>query len=188
MSTMLSTDRTEKMLWWLALGGAAVSLILGIMMLVWPQATLYVGAILFGLWLLFHGAINLVNAITAHAADGTSRALNAVIGVLFVIAGVICLRHLVLSLLVIATLIGVAWLVGGIVGLVEAFAGHRTGPARVLVGVLGGVTVLGGLIVLIWPGPSLKTLVVLTGIWLLLMGALQLFLVLRARPGASLPA
>jgi uncharacterized membrane protein HdeD (DUF308 family) len=185
---MLSADRTEKMLWWLALGGAAVSLILGIMMLVWPQATLYVGAIIFGLWLLFHGAIYLVNAITAHAADGASRALHGVIGVLFVIAGVLCLRHLVLSLLVIATLIGVTWLIGGIVGLIEAFAGHHSGPVRLLAGVLGGLTVLGGLIVLIWPGPSLKTLVVLTGIWLLLLGAVQLVLVLRSRPRGALPA
>jgi|tagenome__1003787_1003787.scaffolds.fasta_scaffold20493030_2 uncharacterized membrane protein HdeD (DUF308 family) len=184
MSTMLSTARTEKMLWWLAAAGAAVSLILGVLMLVWPDETLYVGAILFGLWLLLHGAIYLVNAITAHAADGAHRALTALIGVLFIIAGVICLRHLVLSLLVIATLIGISWLVAGIVGLVEAFMGFRTGPARVMVGVLGGVSVLGGLIVLIWPGPTLAALVVLTGIWLILLGALQLFLVVRSRPAA----
>jgi uncharacterized membrane protein HdeD (DUF308 family) len=39
--------------------------------------------------------------------------------------------------------------------------------------------------VLIWPGPSLTTLVVLTGIWLVVMGAVQLLMVLRLRPRAS---
>jgi uncharacterized membrane protein HdeD (DUF308 family) len=185
MSTMLSTARTEKMLWWLAAAGAAVSLILGVLLLVWPDETLYVGAVLFGLWLLFHGVIYLINAITAHAADGTHRALTAVVGVLFVIAGIICLRHLVLSLVVIATLIGISWLVGGIIGLVEAFMGLRAGPARVVAGALGGLSVLGGLVVLIWPGPTLTALVILTGLWLILLGVLQLFLVLRARPSAT---
>src|SRR5690348_7399396 len=144
MSTeLLSTDRTEKFLWWLALSGAAVSLILGIMFLVWPGETLHVGAVLFGLWLLFHGIVHLVNAITAHAADGMHRALAAVIGILFVVAGIICLRDVVVSLLIIATIIGISWLVGGIVGLVEAFSGYRTGPARWIVGALGGLSVLG---------------------------------------------
>ena len=182
MTTMLSADRTEKFLWWLALSGAAVSLILGILFLVWPDETLHVGAVLFGLWLLFHGIVYLVNAVTAHAADGLHRALAAVIGLLFVIGGVVCLRDVVVSLLVIATIIGISWLVGGIVALVEAFAGFRGGPARWLVGLLGALSVLGGLIVLIWPGPSLTTIVVLTGIWLLLLGAMQLVLVLRSRP------
>jgi uncharacterized membrane protein HdeD (DUF308 family) len=185
MTTLLSTDRTEKMLWWLALTGAAVSLILGIMFLVWPKATLHVGAVLFGLWLLIHGIVYLVNAITAHAADGGSRALAAVLGILFVIGGVICLRDIVVSLLVIATIIGITWLIGGIVGLVAAFAGHSSGPARTLAGVLGGISILGGLVVLIWPGPSLATIVVLTGIWLLIIGAFQLVLVLRSRPSAA---
>ncbi|WP_051808711.1 HdeD family acid-resistance protein [Actinoplanes subtropicus] len=182
MTTMLSTDRTEKFLWWLALSGAAVSLILGILFLVWPGETLHVGAVLFGLWLLFHGIVYLVNAITATAADGLHRALGAVIGLLFVIGGIACLRDVVVSLLVIATIIGISWLVGGIIALIEAFSGFRTGPARLLVGGLGALSVLGGLIVLIWPGPSLATIVVLTGVWLLVLGAMQLVLVLRSRP------
>lgn len=182
MSTLVSNVRTEKMLWWMAIGGAAVSIILGILMLVWPDETLYVGAILFGLWLLFHGIIHIVNAITAHAESGGHRTLQAVLGVLFVLGGIVCLRHLVVSLIVIATVIGASWLIGGIVGLVEAFVAPVPGPARVLLGLLGGLSVLGGLIVLIWPGPSLATLVVLTGIWLLVIGVAQAVLVLRTRP------
>src|SRR4051812_7457636 len=138
MTDMLSTDRTEKFLWWLALSGAVVSLVLGILFLVWPEKTLHVGAVLFGLWLLFHGIVYLVNAVTAPAADGLHRALGAVIGLLFVIGGIVCLRDVVVSLLVIATVIGISWLVGGIIALIEAFAGFRSGPARWLVALFGG--------------------------------------------------
>ncbi|MCU7729264.1 DUF308 domain-containing protein [Actinoplanes sp. KI2] len=185
MTDTLSTDRrTEKFLWWLALSGAVVSLVFGILFLVWPDETLHVGAVLFGLWLLFHGIVYLVNAITARGADGLHRALRGVIGLLFIIGGIVCLRDVVVSLLVIATIIGISWLVGGVIALIEAFADFRGGPARWLLALLGGLSVLGGLIVLIWPGPSLTTIVVLTGIWLLLLGAMQLVLVLRSRPSA----
>jgi uncharacterized membrane protein HdeD (DUF308 family) len=175
-------NRTEKMLWWLALAGAAASVVLGVVVLAWPDATLFVGAVLFGVWLLVHGIINIVNAITAHAGDTAARALTAVIGVLFIIAGVVCLRHILLSLLTIATLIGITWLIGGITGLVNAFSGHHAPGGRLVVAALGAVTVIGGLVVLIWPGPSLATLVALTGIWLIVVGLMQLFLVLRTRP------
>lgn len=184
-TNLLSAERTEKTLWWLALTGAAISLILGIVFLVWPKATLHVAAILFGLWLLLHGVVYLINAITAHTADGMGRALAAVIGVFFVISGIFCLRNVTASLLVIATIIGVAWIIGGIVALAEAFSGYRSGGLRVLTGILGALTILGGLIVLFWPGPSLATLVWLTGIWLIVLGVFQLFLVLRSRPRAA---
>ena len=106
------------------------------------------------------------------------------IGVLFVIAGVICLRNVLVSVVVIATLIGISWLIGGIAGLVSAFTSTFDTTGRLVVGLLGAITILGGLVVLLWPGPSLATIVWLTGIWLLVMGLMQLILVLRNRPRA----
>jgi uncharacterized membrane protein HdeD (DUF308 family) len=185
-STAAEADRrTERTLWFMAIAGALASVALGIAVLVWPRATLYVGAALFGAWLLVHGVIHIVNAITAHAADGAQRALTAVLGVLFVIAGVFCLRNMLVSLLAIATIIGVTWLTGGIVGIASAFNARYPTEVRVASGILGALTVLGGLVVLFWPGPSLATLVYLTGIWLVAIGLLQVFMVLRTRPGSA---
>jgi uncharacterized membrane protein HdeD (DUF308 family) len=181
-TTAAADRRTDRTLWWLAVAGAAASVVLGVIVLAWPDATLFVGAVLFGVWLLVHGIINIVNAITAHAGDTAARALTAVIGVLFIIAGVVCLKHVLVSLLAIATVIGITWLIGGIMGLVNAFSGHHAPGARFVVAALGAITALGGLVVLIWPGPSLATLVALTGIWLIVVGLMQLFLVLRTRP------
>ncbi|MGK5678096.1 HdeD family acid-resistance protein [Actinoplanes sp. URMC 104] len=177
------TRSAERSLWWLAVAGAASSIVLGVLALAWPDETLYVGAALFGVWLLVHGVINIVQAITAARADGAARALSAVIGVLFVVAGVICLRNVLVSVVVIATLIGISWLIGGIVGLINAFTAGHDAAGRLVLAALGAVSVLGGLVVLLWPGPSLATIVWLTGIWLLLMGLIQLLMVLRNRPG-----
>lgn len=174
--------RAERMLWWLAIAAAVTSVVLGVIVLVWPDATLFVAAVLFGAWLAVHGVIHLVDAITATAADSGSRAITAVIGVLFVIAGVICLRNVVASLTIIATIIGISWLIGGIIGVVAAFGHRYAGPARLVVALLGGLSIIGGLIVLVWPGPTLATIVVFTGIWMILMGIVQFFLALRSRP------
>jgi len=176
--------KTLRMLWWLAIAGAVASVVLGVMVLVWPDATLLVGAVFFGAWLLVHGIIRIVQAVMAKAEDGGTRALMGIIGVLFVVAGVICLRNVVVSLLAIATIVGVTWLIGGIVELVSAFGSRYSGGTRVAVGVLGGITVIGGIIVLLWPGMTLLTLVYLTGIWLVVMGIVQFFLVVTTRPAS----
>lgn len=181
--TIAEDRKAARLLWWLALAAAALSIILGIMVVAWPEATLLVAAVIFGVWLIIHGIVHIVRAVTRTADDGAVRALEGIIGVLFVVGGVICLRNVIVSLLAIATIIGITWLIAGIVGLVSAFMSRRSGESRLLIGVLGAFTVLGGLAVLLWPDITLLTLVYLTGFWLILMGALQLFLVLRARSG-----
>jgi uncharacterized membrane protein HdeD (DUF308 family) len=173
--------RIGRLLWWLALGAALASVILGILILVWPDETLKVGAALFGLWLVVHGVIHVVRAIMSSGADGGVRALDAIVGVLFIVGGVICLRNLLVSLFVVATIIGVTWLIGGLVGVVSAFSSRYERTERWLAGGLGAISVLGGLIVLLWPGLTLLALVYFTGIWLVVLGLVQVFLVFRTR-------
>ena len=182
---MASTDRT---MWMLGIAASVVSVVLGIMVLVWPDATLLVGAVLFGVCLLVHGIVDIVDAVTARTEDGVTRALSAVVGVLLVIGGVICLRNVLASLLTIATLIGITWLISGILALVSAFGSRYSGNARAMVAVLGAVSVVGGLVVLLWPKLTLVTLVYLLGIWLIVMGIVQFVIVLRTRPRAAAAA
>jgi uncharacterized membrane protein HdeD (DUF308 family) len=177
--------KAERMLWWFALGGATVSVVIGVLVLVWPHATLLVGAALFGIWLLVHGIVHLVQAITATASDVAVRTLNGVIGVLFIVGGVVCVRNAVTTLLLVATIIGITWLIAGVVQLMVAFSAGRSTQSRVLVGTFGALAILGGVVVLVWPDLTLLTMVYLTGIWLLVMGLFQFVLVLRARPAVA---
>jgi hypothetical protein len=177
-------DSSEKLAWWLALAAALFGLVVGVMMVAWPEATLKVVAVLFGAWLLIHGVIRIVQAITASDEDGARRAFLAVFGVIFVIAGVVALRNLLVSLSVLVTIIGLMWLIGGIVELITAFAGPG-GGFRLWRIILGTLSIVAALVVLVWPDLSLVTLVYVTGAWLIIMGLLQVAMVLWTRRSMS---
>jgi uncharacterized membrane protein HdeD (DUF308 family) len=177
--------RLERVPWMLALAAAVTSIVLGVMMLIWPDATLLVGAALFGIWLIVHGIVDIVDAVMAKADTGMSRALGAIVGMLFIVGGVICLRNLVESVLIVATIVGITWLVSGIFGLILALSPRYERNARLLVALLGAVSVIGGLVVLIWPAMTLLTLVFLTGIWLIILGVVQFIVALATRPIAG---
>lgn len=173
------SHRADSILLWLALGSAVATVIIGVLMLVWPKATLAIAAFLFGLWLLFSGLQRVVRAIMASGADGTERALTAIVGIIFILGGILALKNLFVSLAVIVALVGVMWTISGIVEIASAFRGSP--GARPWLVIAGVVSILGGIVVLLWPGPSLMTLVYLIGIWLILIGIVQAFLAIRAR-------
>lgn len=58
-----------RALFWLALLAGAASVVVGVLMLVWPDATLGVAAVLFGLWLLVHGVLRISEAVMATWAN-----------------------------------------------------------------------------------------------------------------------
>lgn len=173
-------DSGERVAWWLALGASVLGVVLGIMIVGWPEATLKVVAVLFGAWLLLHGVVRIVQAITGTARDGAERAILGVVGVFFVVSGVIALRNLLGTLALMITLVGLMWLIGGIMELISAFGGPRGGD-RMWHVVLGGLSIVAALVVLVWPDLSLITLVYVTGAWLIITGLIQVALVLWAR-------
>jgi uncharacterized membrane protein HdeD (DUF308 family) len=127
-----------------------------------------------------HGVVRIVQAISGRGRNGAGRALLGVIGLFFVVAGVVALRNLHVSLALVITLVGLMWLIGGLVELIAALAGpgggYRLGRAA-----LGLLSIGAGLVVLVWPGLSLRTLVTVTGLWLIVMGLVQVGLVLWTR-------
>jgi len=173
--------RAERTLFGIAIAGAVVGILLGIAMFIWPDVTLGVAAALFGAWLLVHGIVRIIQSIAGFGADTGSRVLAGVAGVLFVVAGVLCLRNLLTSLAVVVTLIGVAWLVAGIVELAVAFVAPGGIRERVWsTAVPGIISILGGIAVLVWPQITLTALVYFMALWLVLIGLVQLFIVMRA--------
>jgi short repeat uncharacterized protein DUF308 len=176
------TDRAEQAAWWLALIAAVVGVVVGVMIIAWPEATLKVVAVLFGLWLLIHGVVRIVQAVVGHGRDGGERAVLGAIGLFFVVAGVIALRNLLASLVLIVTLIGLMWLIGGVMELISAIGGAR-GPYRAWHVALGALSIIAGIVVLAWPDLSLTSLIYISGIWMVVMGLLQVALLFVARRG-----
>jgi uncharacterized membrane protein HdeD (DUF308 family) len=166
--------------WQTTLTVGLVTLALGIVIVAWPGRTITVLAVLFGIQLLLFGAFNLVRSITAGEASGGTRVLFALLGVLSIAVGVLALRDLFQTIEVVAILFGLTWLIGGIIEFVSLVAGPAR-PGRGWSILLAILTVIAGVIVLSYPTPSLVTLAILFGVWLIIWGAIMAFLAVSTR-------
>jgi uncharacterized membrane protein HdeD (DUF308 family) len=154
--------------WWLLAVLGVVSIVCGVLAVVYPDITLLAMGIIFGFYLLLAGVFELVEAIVGDAA---SRALSAIVGIVALIAGLICLRRPGESLLALVVVLGIYLVVTGIAQLVRAFASVEHRGWSLLSAV---VDVVLGILILSWPDLSLVTLAVFFGISLIVRGAIAL--------------
>lgn len=164
------------------LGGA--SAVLGGILVLWPDVTAATVAVLFGIQLLLHGVVRIVQSFTADDTAG-ERVLLTLLGVLSVAAGVLCLRHPLQTVAALALLVGLFWLIGGLIEICRAVSGRAV--RSWLDGLTGLLGALAGLVLLCWPGPTVLVLTVLFGTWLLLFGLLTIVSALRAPAGPGRP-
>jgi uncharacterized membrane protein HdeD (DUF308 family) len=163
---------------------AVVTFAIGLILLVWPKATLIVVAALLGVALLVSGLFRLIHGFTAQDATGGMRAAYVIIGLLATLAGFYCLRHLDVTVVLLAFIVGVFWTLHGIVDLsVAATSGPGTG--RGLRAVTGVLSLAAGLIVMFWPKISLSVLLWVMGIWLLAYGVMLGVMALSIRHAAK---
>ncbi|OLF05160.1 hypothetical protein BLA60_37200 [Actinophytocola xinjiangensis] len=159
-----AAHRTPKMV------NGVLSVLVGIAMLVWPNASLVVVAVLIAITLAVNGIVQILVAVTGHDATGGRRLLGGVLGALSLLAGALCLRAPLQTLALLAVLIGSWWIVTGVLTLVGALA--NDGGRRGWSAFGGAVALVAGLVVLLQPGMSLRTLAVTVGIALVVIGVL----------------
>jgi uncharacterized membrane protein HdeD (DUF308 family) len=155
--------------WQVVLLAAVLTLAVGVILLVWPHATLVVVAALIGAALLVTGLLRLISGFTARDVSGGTRAAYIIIGLLATLAGLYCLRHLSVTVVLVAFIVGVFWTLYGIVELIVA-ATSGPGTGRGLRAFTGVLSLAAGLIVMFWPSISLNILLWVMGIWLLAYG------------------
>ena len=164
--------------WVLAFG--VITIAAGIAVLVWPRETLVVVAVVFGIQLIVTGLFRFVSAFATSDLTGGSRVLFALLGVLSVIVGLWAVRHVLLTLVALVLLLGIFWVVNGLVEIFTA-ASHRLMPNRGWTIGMGILSVFAGIIVLAFPGLSLISLAVILGIWLLVFGVMEVVAAFRLR-------
>ena len=169
-----------RLAWTAALAAAVGMLAAGVLLLVWPKATLTVVAILIGAALLVAGVFRLVDGIMDRGQTGGMRAADVVIGILAIIAGLYCIKHNSLTILVVALVVGVLWIIYGVGDLVTAATQGKV-PGRGMRVVSGVFSLAAGLVILFWPGISLILLLTVLGAWLLFYGVVLAVLALRLR-------
>ncbi len=164
--------------WVLAFG--IITLLIGIAALAWPGRTLVVVAVLFGIQLVVMGIFRFAGAFASDDLTGGTRVLLALLGVLSLIIGLYAVRHVLITLLALALLLGIFWTVSGAVELFTAIS-HREMRNRGWNAVMGIVSILAGIVVLAYPAISLFTLAVVLGVWLIIFGAMQVTAAFRIR-------
>ena len=156
-------------LWWAyALFGFAV-FVVGIFFVADPHESLQTFTVIAGILLLLDGLLAIGVAIFAR---GEGRGLLAMVGVLSAIAGLILVKKPFESLVVFTVIIGIWFVVVGIVRFVSAF-GEREGRGLNITGAL--IDVIAGVVILSWPDLSRATLAVLIGIFLIIRGLLLMY-------------
>ncbi|KAA5833314.1 HdeD family acid-resistance protein [Saccharopolyspora hirsuta] len=179
----LIAQRLAKMAWQSILVVGVCSLVVGVLALVWPAATLIVVGVLFGVYLLVSGVLQIVAAFGTHASVAI-RVLAFVSGALSILLGLLCFRGEMQSILLLGLWIGIGWLFRGITEITASVA-DRDRPARGWQIFLGVLTALGGVVLIVSPLASVALLVLFGGIWLLVVGVVEIITAFRIRSAAK---
>ncbi|WP_405645830.1 HdeD family acid-resistance protein [Streptomyces sp. NBC_00019] len=169
----------SKAAWQVVLITGIASLILGVLVLIWPGSTLLATGILFGVYLVISGVFQLVSAFGTHKTTGL-RVLAFISGALSILLGLFCFRGPMQSLLLLALWIGIGWLIRGITQTLAA-ASDPSMPARGWQIFLGIVTFLAGIVLIDSPFESVAVLTVVGGIWLVAVGIVEIVTAVRMR-------
>lgn len=157
-----------------------VTLGLGVVVVVRPRDTIYAFAIVLGIWLFVAGLFRIVAAIADHEDTGGTRWLMAFLGVVSVIVGILFLRRTDQTVTTLAFLIGLFWVVGGIIEFFTAYSDHGS-PARLWRTAMGVLAFAAGVVTLVWPNLTVAALAVIMGIWLIIYGLLEMALSFQLR-------
>jgi uncharacterized membrane protein HdeD (DUF308 family) len=155
--------------WEFLLGLAIVSVVIGVVILAWPDQTLRVVGVLFGIYLLVSGVIEIIVAFAPGFRSGWSRLFSAVAGALSIFLGLISFRGAAEQIFLLALWIGFGWLFTGISRAVSAgsmpYMPYRGWQ------IFGGILLaIAGAIVIVSPFASIFALAVVAGIWLIVLG------------------
>lgn len=164
---------------WLAVSGT-LSIVLGLVSLFVPGATVTVLAIVFSVWLLASGAGRIALARAMDSWVGWRRLTQTALGLVLVVAGVAGLFGAWNSLQLLTLLVGLGFLLAAVADLVVA-ATAPSAAGRFATGSLGVVHLLVALVFLFLPEVGLTVLAVIVGLVLLGLGLMQLLAALLIR-------
>ena len=157
--------------WPVAMFVGLVTIAIGVVVVVWPGETLTVLSVLFGIQLLLFGVFRLISAFSSQSL---APGLTGFIGVIGMVAGVVVLRNRFETVAVLATLLGIVWIVGGSIDLISSIADNRL-QDRGWIALSAAVSIVAGIIVVAWPAPTVTVIAWVAGIYLIVFGLMFCF-------------
>jgi uncharacterized membrane protein HdeD (DUF308 family) len=148
-----------------------VTMVFGLIVAFRPAESLVVVMVLFGVLLILSSGYQVTRAFVA---AGHERVWRGIAAVAFVVSGLVMIRHIEFSLVVIGLVIGVTWVLQGVTLLAVSLSGGQ--PAHVgWTAFFGAVSLIAGIVVMVAPAVSVATVSSLVGAWFVVMGLLEMF-------------
>jgi uncharacterized membrane protein HdeD (DUF308 family) len=173
-----------KKIWIFAIIRGVLAIIFGLIALFAPIATAIVLAIVIGAYAIVTGVFDIIEAIRHRGSS--SMVLQIVLGAVSILFGILVLVWPGISLTVLVIMVAIWAIIIGALQIVSSVR-HRAVPNSGWVwGIIGGaLSVLFGILVLIWPGTGLVTIIWIIGIWAIVWGIILIVLGVRLRKAAS---
>jgi uncharacterized membrane protein HdeD (DUF308 family) len=157
--------------WQVLLLTGILTVVLGVIVLAWPQKTLVVAGVLFGIYLVVSGVGYVLAAFGSHAG-AVMRVLTLLGGIISVVLGVMCFRDKLESILLLALWIGIGWLFRGMTLLAAALSFDHL-PGRGWQALFGAIIIIGGGVLIAYPFDSIQILTLVAGYWLIAIGIID---------------
>jgi uncharacterized membrane protein HdeD (DUF308 family) len=161
----------KRLRWALGLNGAA-SVALGVVIIVWPNISLYTLVILFGAFALVRGVFGLVAAISSPIDQG--RGWLIVSSLAGIAVGVLVFLRTDMSALALLYVIGAYAIALGIITIGGGFWLPLSSGDRLLLALSGLISILFGIVMFAKPGDGALVLLALIAAYAIVFGALEL--------------
>jgi|SRR5262245_8681108 uncharacterized membrane protein HdeD (DUF308 family) len=176
-ATTTSFPTQQSNIWWLFLLQGIAAIILGLMLLTAPGATLVLIVTFLGFYWLIEGILALVHMFVDRSVPWIWSLLTGLVGIA---AGVLVVKHPLLAAITVPTLLviilGVQGLVMGAFEIIGGFSGGGIGSF-----ILGVINVLIGLLLLASPASAALAVPFVFGVILLIEGAGLIYWAFRVR-------
>jgi uncharacterized membrane protein HdeD (DUF308 family) len=169
--------------WWAVAVRGVAAILFGVLALVWPAITVLALVIVFGAYALVDGVFAVVAAFGNRDGGRTrgNRAWLFARGIAGILTGIIALVWPSITALALLWLIALWAMVAGVFDMVAAFQLRKEIRREWLLALSGGLSVLLGLLLLVWPAAGVLTLIVLIGVAAIAFGITLLILGWRLR-------
>ncbi|PTT15687.1 hypothetical protein DBR36_14455 [Microbacterium sp. HMWF026] len=157
-----------------ALGiSGALSLVIGLLILIWPGRTAQVAVGIIAVYVIIAGLVNI--GIGLFWRSGWARIGHIALGVLFILAGVFSFANLPATAawlgVFIGTLVGILWIIEGVVSLTTVGHGSKARAWTIFFAI---VSIIAGVVLLFSPLLGAVTLFLLIGFSLIVLGVFQI--------------
>lgn len=168
-------DRTVRDLWWVPVSRGIASIIFGIMVLVWPRASVYTVAVIFASLLALYGIMDIITGVQRFTKS-FSGILHLLFGVLEIGVVVYLFRNAGsgLTLAVMGLLMAITLIFLAVIMTVSALLSGASAGYRWAIGLMGVITLFVGITVARAPVISVATVILVLGFFGLFTGPIEI--------------